>query len=66
MGCYHPQVLQLEPLEECYHVKWLLFMVSALLLPLLVIPITVLFIYLGELLILFLSLIPTLVIVTGG
>ena len=65
-GNHHKQVLQVESLEVCYHRVFVLVLGYAVLLHVLVIPIIMLFICFVILWILFLSVVETLVIVSGG
>ena len=63
---YHHQVVQLEPLDVCHHRELVLVMWYVVLLPVIVTPITMLFISLVKLWILFLYMAEALVIVAGG
>ena len=65
-GNYHHQVLQLEPLEVWHHRELVLVMGYAVLIPVLVITIIMLFISLVKTWIMFLSMVETLVIVDSG
>ena len=65
-GNHHHQVLQLEPLEVGRHRQSVLVMGSSVLLPVLVIPIIMLFISLVKLWITFLYTVETLIIVASG
>ena len=62
----HFQLLQLVPLEVRYHRELVLFLGSMAFIPVLVLPMTVLFISMGKLWIMFLSVAETLVIVASG
>ena len=64
-GNHHHQVLQLEPFEVWQHSELVLVLGSEAFLPVLVIPIIMLFTSLFKLCILFLSIVLTLVIVAG-
>ena len=63
---HHYKVLQLEPLEVWHHRELVLFMLYAVLLPVLVIPIIMLFIYLVKSYIIFISVVETLFIIASG
>ena len=63
---HHHQVLKLEPLEMWHHRKLVLVLGYMVFLTVLVIPVIMFFIYLLKLWILFISMVETLVVVTGG
>ena len=63
---HHHQVLQLEPLEVWHHRELVLILGSVVLLPVLVIPIIMVFISLVKLCIIFIYMVETLVIVFRG
>ena len=62
----HPPVVQLEPLEVWHHRELLLVMGHVVFISILFIPIIMLFIFLVKLWVIFLSMVETLVIVSGG
>ena len=65
-GNHRHQVLELEPLEVWRHRELVLVMGSAVLLPVQGITMIMLFIYIVKLWIIFLSVVETLVVVSGG